>query len=267
MRLKHRLDAQASHLVACILVLSLLAACDNTADSSGRASDAGSGEEVQTVELAFTSDPTNAWIEVDGRRVGRTPGEYEAELGTEVSFRVVPSEPYDDYDLYVPYSGTVLADQGKAIDVWVTRTTAEKQEEQRREAEAERRRQSELRAQREAAQRRDACERRIRSADLIVESWTWRKSAGYAIAEGLVTNATGRSLENVLAVVSYKTDSGGFISSGDALIDYTTLLSGQSSPFTVYETVNPAMELASIEFRQMFGGRLATIDREDVDCE
>lgn len=92
------------------------------------------------------------------------------------------------------------------------------------------------------------------NSKLELIKWSWGQSYSHAIAEGQVKNLTGESLKNIQAVVTFKDKNGGFITSSDALIEYNPILPNQASPFKVYATWNPAMQVASIEFKQMFGG-------------
>ena len=77
--------------------------------------------------------------------------------------------------------------------------------------------------------------------------------SGWAIAEGRVKNTSDRPLKNVMASVTFVTRSDEFITNGDALIDYNPILPGQTSPFKVMATANPAMQSAQIDFRHFSG--------------
>jgi hypothetical protein len=87
-------------------------------------------------------------------------------------------------------------------------------------------------------------------------AWSWSTEYGYATASGQVKNVSGQSIERVEAVVSFYTADGTFITSADALIDYQPILPGQTSPFKVMQTHNPAMRKASVEFKHLFGGTI-----------
>ena len=67
-------------------------------------------------------------------------------------------------------------------------------------------------------------------------------------------NVSSESLRNVEAVVTFRTKDGDFITSDDAMIDLNPILPGQSSPFKVMATQNPAMRTASVDFKELFGG-------------
>ena len=86
--------------------------------------------------------------------------------------------------------------------------------------------------------------------------FNWRIEYGYAILEGQVRNISSRALHNVAAVASFYDTSGGFIASADALIDYNPILPGQTSPFKVMRTENPAMKKAGVEFKYLMGGTI-----------
>ena len=49
-------------------------------------------------------------------------------------------------------------------------------------------------------------------------------------------------------------------SSDSGLVDYRPLLAGQTSPFTVYLTYNPASEGWTVTFKEFFGGTILTRD-------
>jgi len=92
--------------------------------------------------------------------------------------------------------------------------------------------------------------------DLLLMGWSWRHEHGYAITEGQVKNISSQSLDNIEAIVEFYTKDGKFITSDSSLIEYRPLLSGQTSPFKVYATWNPAMKSAKIDFKFLFGGSI-----------
>jgi hypothetical protein len=86
------------------------------------------------------------------------------------------------------------------------------------------------------------------------------KAYSFMTYEGLVTNNTSQPLEDVEAVALYYTDDGTFVKSDSALIDYNPLLPGQSSPFSVISTDNPAITRCRVEFKEFFGGTIPHYD-------
>jgi hypothetical protein len=96
------------------------------------------------------------------------------------------------------------------------------------------------------------------SCHLELTSSRWSKDYGYAIYEGQVKNISNLKLENVQAVVTWYDKNDNMITSSSALIEYNPILPGQSSPFKVIKTYNPAMEKASIEFTRLMGGTIKT---------
>ena len=93
---------------------------------------------------------------------------------------------------------------------------------------------------------------------LKVSKWHWSEEYGYVTAEGSVTNISSETLANVQAVVTFETKDGTLVTSEDGLIEYTTLLPGQTSPWKVIARANPAMASARLEFKKLFGPRLTT---------
>lgn len=83
---------------------------------------------------------------------------------------------------------------------------------------------------------------------------------GYITIDGQVKNISSKSLQNVVAVVTYYTDEGTFVKSADALIDYNPVLAGQTSPFSVISTYNPAITTFSTSFKFLLGGTIPTVD-------
>jgi hypothetical protein len=98
--------------------------------------------------------------------------------------------------------------------------------------------------------------------ELEVISFTWggTETGHFVEAKGQVKNISGKRLEKVEAVVTFSDKSGGFITSSEALIDYNPILPGQTSPFNVLETYNPAMRTgtATVEFKFLMGGTIPT---------
>lgn len=97
---------------------------------------------------------------------------------------------------------------------------------------------------------------------LELESWTWSHEYGYATAEGRVKNISSEPLSRVEAVVSYSTKDGTFITSDDAIIEFDPILPGQTSPFKVITSYNPAMSRASVDFKKLMGGSIQWRERE-----
>jgi hypothetical protein len=91
---------------------------------------------------------------------------------------------------------------------------------------------------------------------LELQTWNWREEHGYAIAEGTVKNISSKSLDNVVAIMQIYDEQGSFIKSDTALIDYRPILPGQTSPFKVMSSFNPAMGKASVDFKAFSGGTL-----------
>lgn len=96
------------------------------------------------------------------------------------------------------------------------------------------------------------------SSVLELTSFSWSTEHGYATAEGMVKNISSAPIENVQAIAIFSDANGDFITSANALIDYRPILPGQSSPFKVMKSENPAMKSARIEFKQFAGGELKT---------
>jgi len=84
---------------------------------------------------------------------------------------------------------------------------------------------------------------------------------GYSYVEGQVKNISSESLEHVQAVVTWYTDGGEFITSDSALIEYDPLLAQQVSPFKVGTRTNPKMKRYKVEFNQLLGGTLRTVEQ------
>jgi hypothetical protein len=97
---------------------------------------------------------------------------------------------------------------------------------------------------------------------LELVKYAWHIEYGYAILEGQVKNISSQPLKNVTAVASFYDASSGFITSSDALIDFNPVLPGQTSPFKVMATQNPAMKKGGVEFKSLMGGSIPFRDAE-----
>ena len=75
-------------------------------------------------------------------------------------------------------------------------------------------------------------------------------------------NVSSEPIENLQALVSYSTKDGTFITAADGLVAYNPLLPGQTSPFKVMVSHNPAMKSASLAFKTMFGGGVASTSKQ-----
>jgi len=97
---------------------------------------------------------------------------------------------------------------------------------------------------------------------LELQNWSWHKEYGYAIAEGMVKNISSKPLDDVVAILNIYDKQNNFIKSDHALIDYRPILPGQSSPFKVMASYNPAMDTAFIDFKTFSGGTLSWIKKK-----
>ena len=71
-------------------------------------------------------------------------------------------------------------------------------------------------------------------------------------------NISDGPLDNVTAVARWFTFNDQFITSDSALIEFTPILAGQTSPFEVLTPANPAMRQCSIDFKFLLGGTIET---------
>lgn len=96
---------------------------------------------------------------------------------------------------------------------------------------------------------------------LEIKSWSCGSEYDFMHVKGEVKNTTSRSLRNVMVVATYRTASGEFIKSSDALIDYNPILPGQTSPFKTLTTKNPAFKKCNIAFKYLGGGTIQATTR------
>lgn len=96
--------------------------------------------------------------------------------------------------------------------------------------------------------------------EIEMDSFKWYKSSSSHVrAEGEVKNISDVPLRSVVAVITYKTKEGDFITFDSALIEYNPIMPDQISPFRVISTYNPLMETAHIEFQFHLGDKILTI--------
>lgn len=108
--------------------------------------------------------------------------------------------------------------------------------------------------------------------NLELASWNWSptEDGSYVEAKGEVKNTSNKSHQNVEAVVTFKDKEGKYITHSSVLIDFNPILAGQTSPFKVMETFNPAIHSASIQFKFLDGETIPTSgqqQRQKYDIE
>jgi len=89
--------------------------------------------------------------------------------------------------------------------------------------------------------------------DLELLSLNCYTEYGYFHITGEVKNISGKSLESVEAVGTAYTGDGTFVKSDSALIKYNPVLVGQTSPFEVMMTSNPAIAKCNVNFKEFWG--------------
>ena len=88
----------------------------------------------------------------------------------------------------------------------------------------------------------------------------------YSIVEGQVQNISDESLKNVVAVAQFYKKDGTFVKSDEALIKFNPILPGQTSPFKVTATHNPAMNSCSMDFKALMGSKINfSVESKDND--
>jgi hypothetical protein len=95
---------------------------------------------------------------------------------------------------------------------------------------------------------------------LRVLGWQCDKESGYLVVQGEVQNISPTRLEHVLAVVTWRTTAGAFVTSAEAILTYTPLLPEQVSPFKVIAAPNPAATRCELGFR-LFSGKQLLFER------
>lgn len=124
------------------------------------------------------------------------------------------------------------------------------------DVEALRRDIEEAKAAAEEVLKRDIEEANVAKLNLI--SWKCDTEHGYTSIRGEVENITDHPLKNVMVVGIFKTADKVLVKSGDALLKYNPIMPGQTSPFRAMVTENPLIELCSVSFKFLMGGRINT---------
>lgn len=109
------------------------------------------------------------------------------------------------------------------------------------------------------AREREEETKEIIRANALLENngFKWYQSSrSHVRAEGEVKNISDEPLHNVMAVITYETQEGEFITYDHALIEYNPIMPDQTSPFSVISTYNPLMETARLEFRYLSGEKI-----------
>ena len=129
-------------VVAVIVLLFVLPNAINGASGSQEPARAAAPtppiDDSPKANVTFTSDPEGANVIVLNSNKGKTPVTVAVPMNQEVNYRIEPTEPYEDYDLYKAYNGKLNVSEDNAVNVWLERTTAEEQESQKLQREVDR---------------------------------------------------------------------------------------------------------------------------------
>jgi hypothetical protein len=94
----------------------------------------------------------------------------------------------------------------------------------------------------------------VATPTLEVTAWRFYDSNNYHYIEGEVKNVGTVAIDNLQAVGTFLDASRTFVKSDSTLVEYRPLLPGQTSPFTVMASRNPAVKFARLQFKRLMGG-------------
>lgn len=85
---------------------------------------------------------------------------------------------------------------------------------------------------------------------LELRAFTWQQTetGSYAQVDGQIRNASDARIESLKVIVSFFAIDGTFITSESGYAEFSPLMPGQSSPFSLMVRWNPMMSKATIEF-------------------
>ena len=93
-----------------------------------------------------------------------------------------------------------------------------------------------------------------RTVTLTGVSSSQKYPGGNFYTEGEVTNTSSEAIKFLQLVVRWSDKAGVFITSQNGYAEYQQLLPGQTSPFKVLTSYNPAMDGYSVRAKTSFGG-------------
>lgn len=96
---------------------------------------------------------------------------------------------------------------------------------------------------------------------LISSNGVVSEGGGYIEIEGMVKNISAEPIANLFAVAELYGREDRFISSDDALVEYSPLLPKQSTPFKVMVRNNPEMKTYRLQFKDAQGRMIPHEDR------
>lgn len=101
----------------------------------------------------------------------------------------------------------------------------------------------------------------IQEAQLALLSSRGYKEYDYSIVEGQVRNTSSRSIQSIVAVVTWYDDNDNFVTSESALIEYDPLVAGETSTFKVMSRTPASARRYSIDFKRFGSGSIRWDDR------
>ena len=102
--------------------------------------------------------------------------------------------------------------------------------------------------QKKATQIKNEKEKLSEGYVLKLNGWHWEESYGYVKAIGSVKNISNKKIERLRVVVSWFDKDNNLITYDTSYVEYTALMPGQTTPFTIMESYNPRMKKAQINF-------------------
>jgi uncharacterized protein YgiM (DUF1202 family) len=85
-------------------------------------------------------------------------------------------------------------------------------------------------------------------SQLALLKWSWSVQSGDAIAEGIVENVSDKDLQNVKAIIVYKSKKDTFIASGSTEVKPNPIRSGKTGSFKIKTKYKRTMDHAEIDF-------------------
>lgn len=95
------------------------------------------------------------------------------------------------------------------------------------------------------------------SAKLKLLSFNCSKEHGFVFIRGEVQNISGKKLENVVAVGTFRDAKGTLIKTETALLEYNPIMPDQTSPFEAGGTDNPLIDRCAPSFKYLMGGMVS----------
>lgn len=219
---------------------------------------------IANIRVSEDYEKIREWIEINEeliKKKNELPGEINIKRSIaeiEDKLKTIPASDYKTKFRY--YTDLLNLDPTNKYYIemvdyyWELKEKARKREWEEKKRVKKLKKEQEIAIKNAAQRKKEAAERQKEIAKaaegyiLKLNGWQWVKEYSYVRAKGSVKNISNKRIDYLKVIVSWFDKDNNLITYDFNYVEYTALMPGQTSPFSVSETYNPRMKKADINF-------------------